>query len=222
MITVCCRSWIVPSFRLGASLRALTSLVFGLAIAGCTVEASEATQTASTDQPLAITVNRQEPRICCQAMIASCLACRDGVTVQQYCARNPETVGCTRPVEPRPTCNYNDPARHYVARSPAQCARIRFYCADDQVPFSDECGCGCQAEPRACCQALTASCLACSAGQSVQDYCLRHPETFGCNFCMHSGECEGGEYCTTEDGVCLRKPGSMLTVCYGLCSSNVM
>ena len=31
-----------------------------------------------------------------------------------------------------------------------------------------------------CCMAMTASCLACSAGQTVQEYCRLHPETQGC------------------------------------------
>ena len=33
----------------------------------------------------------------------------------------------------------------------------------------------------ACCEALTATCLACAAGQSVQDYCRENPNTVGCN-----------------------------------------
>lgn len=35
-----------------------------------------------------------EPRACCLAMIADCLACAEGVTVDQYCFDNPETIGC--------------------------------------------------------------------------------------------------------------------------------
>lgn len=31
-----------------------------------------------------------------------------------------------------------------------------------------------------CCMAMTASCLACSSGKSIQDYCEAHPETSGC------------------------------------------
>jgi len=31
-----------------------------------------------------------------------------------------------------------------------------------------------------CCMAMTASCLACPAGQTVQEYCRLHPETQGC------------------------------------------
>ena len=34
--------------------------------------------------------------------------------------------------------------------------------------------------PRPCCKALTASCLACSAGVKISEYCNKHPETPGC------------------------------------------
>ena len=35
-------------------------------------------------------------------------------------------------------------------------------------------------EPVACCEALTAECLACGAGMTVDDYCRENPETIGC------------------------------------------
>jgi hypothetical protein len=38
-----------------------------------------------------------------------------------------------------------DPKRTYVSKDPEQCALIRFFCEDPKtVPFSDECGCGCE------------------------------------------------------------------------------
>lgn len=35
-----------------------------------------------------------EPRFCCLAMTASCLACAAEVSVEQYCKKNPQTQGC--------------------------------------------------------------------------------------------------------------------------------
>jgi len=35
--------------------------------------------------------------------------------------------------------------------------------------------------PRACCRALTAECMACSQGISVQEYCISNPDTTGCD-----------------------------------------
>lgn len=34
------------------------------------------------------------PRMCCMAMTASCLSCSEGISVKEYCARHPDTVGC--------------------------------------------------------------------------------------------------------------------------------
>lgn len=47
-----------------------------------------------------------------------------------------------------PVCDYNDPARHYVAQSPEQCKLVKFACQQPgQTPFFDDCGCGC-ADPQ--------------------------------------------------------------------------
>ena len=35
-------------------------------------------------------------------------------------------------------------------------------------------------QDRACCRALTADCLSCTEGISVEEYCLRMPDTAGC------------------------------------------
>lgn len=37
-----------------------------------------------------------------------------------------------------------DADRSYVSHDPDQCAAIRFKCADGEVAFFDECGCGCE------------------------------------------------------------------------------
>lgn len=39
-------------------------------------------------------------------------------------------------------CDARD--RDYVSRDPDRCATIRFFCPEGQVPFFDECGCGCE------------------------------------------------------------------------------
>jgi hypothetical protein len=36
------------------------------------------------------------------------------------------------------------PGARYVSTDPSECARLRFRCADDEEPFSNRCGCGCQ------------------------------------------------------------------------------
>jgi hypothetical protein len=52
---------------------------------------------------------------------------------------------------PPSACNYEDPARRYVARSPEACQTVRFICEPGLSAFFDECGCGCEsAAPTAC------------------------------------------------------------------------
>ncbi len=43
-------------------------------------------------------------RICCKAMIASCLACSEGISEKEYCKKHPHTPGCpnTKPDKPAP------------------------------------------------------------------------------------------------------------------------
>lgn len=41
-------------------------------------------------------------------------------------------------------CSYDNPAQHYVAKSPDACATIRFACEEGSRPFFNSCGCGCQ------------------------------------------------------------------------------
>jgi hypothetical protein len=53
--------------------------------------------------------------------------------------------------DPTSACNYDDPQRSYVARSPTACQTVRFACAAGRQPFFDECGCGCEvSSPTAC------------------------------------------------------------------------
>jgi hypothetical protein len=47
---------------------------------------------------------------------------------------------CQRP----PACDYNNPRRRYVAKSPEKCATIRFFCQPGFQAFFDDCGCGCE------------------------------------------------------------------------------
>ena len=38
---------------------------------------------------------------------------------------------------------------------------------------------------RACCLAMNADCLSCSAGMDVEDYCNQNPSTYGCKGGKH-------------------------------------
>ncbi|QRN94714.1 hypothetical protein JRI60_37195 [Archangium violaceum] len=43
-----------------------------------------------------------------------------------------------------PVCDYKNPLKQYVSKSPERCATIRFICAPGFQPFFDDCGCGCE------------------------------------------------------------------------------
>jgi hypothetical protein len=52
-------------------------------------------------------------------------------------------------VEPpsRRECDYRDPNRLYISRSPRRCATIMFQCVPGTTEFNDVCGCGCEITP---------------------------------------------------------------------------
>jgi hypothetical protein len=45
----------------------------------------------------------KEPKICCMALTAGCLACAAGTTQTEYCKSNPITVGCEQTVVTKPS-----------------------------------------------------------------------------------------------------------------------
>jgi len=133
-------------------------------------------------------------------------------------------------------CDYQDPARRYVAQSRSQCALVRFACGENEQPFFDDCGCGCETvtcDPRECGPALGMPNTLCADGTTVAGptgRCLRN-ESGSCGWevaqcpaaCPSSESCPAGSYCTTEDDVCLRPPGCgpndfCAAVCYGWCA----
>ena len=78
---------------------------------------------------LAHSTAADEPRFCCMAMIASCLACSAGMEIGQYCTENPQTQGCESCPEMAPpggscqptvntqTCQYNEICCETTARA---------------------------------------------------------------------------------------------------------
>ena len=35
-----------------------------------------------------------QDRACCRAFSADCLSCAEGITIDEYCAKEPDTIGC--------------------------------------------------------------------------------------------------------------------------------
>ncbi len=108
------------------------------------------------------------------------------------CNRQPQ-VDCTMPP-------YNAQDLRYIGHSVEECQLIRYACDGNEVGFSNECGCGCQAA------------FSCAPGFIMfQGQCLSQ--------CLGDQDCLRGEYCNSAE-VCLSNclPGRICPdVCYGVC-----
>lgn len=117
--------------------------LFSVAAVGCTPPAPEGSEESSvTDNQAA------KAGAFCGGFAG--FACPDG----QVCVDNPhddcdpahggaDCGGiCKKHAAPPKKAKCNDPSRQYVANSPAECAVVKFYCAEGE-PFFDACGCGC-------------------------------------------------------------------------------
>jgi len=136
------------------------------------------------------------PRACCRALTAECMACSQGISVQEYCISNPDTTGCdsnetaTNPPtveqEPGPVITTQGGATTLPAVVPGNDTVEGGGGGNDAPPSTPappptEESMSPAGPPRACCRALTAECMACSQGISVQEYCISNPDTIGCD-----------------------------------------
>lgn len=74
----------------------LCVLIFSLVITSVVAQQQEKEPRAVAvgNQDAVPTLYGDDPRACCRAMTAECLACTEGISVEEYCELNPETVGC--------------------------------------------------------------------------------------------------------------------------------
>ena len=42
----------------------------------------------------AVKEKKKEVRYCCMAMTATCLACSEGISIEEFCKKKPKTQGC--------------------------------------------------------------------------------------------------------------------------------
>merc|ERR1711959_283877 len=117
--------------------------------------------------------------ICCSAYDAQCESCKQGLSEEDFCRRNPYVTGCEK---------YNC------------CKAFTVDCQSCAAGLSEEEYCrknpstgGC--EKYNCCKAFTADCQSCAAGLSEEEYCKKNPSTGGCekyrNCCQaYNAKCE--------------------------------
>ena len=76
---------------------------------------------------------------------------------------------------------YNDCAGKWLSSIAAK-SLAKYQCnAAQKKSFADAHPAGSGGNPQICCKGMTASCLACSSGQSIADYCTHAPTTHGCD-----------------------------------------
>lgn len=115
-----------------------------------------------------------QSQICCKAMIKSCLACTEGITVAAYCEKHPGEYDCPK--------NTTNPVFccEAMSKSCLACSAglsVEEYCTQNPGKY------GCPSNttnPTACCEAMTKSCLACSEGVSIEEYCKLHSNEYDC------------------------------------------
>merc|ERR1719188_2264495 len=140
------------------------------------------------------------PRACCMAMTAECLSCSAGLTVEEYCAENPDTEGCNSAglvqavAKTQEACQVGDhvecPDENGTMCAGNQCCPRSTYGKTYPCPSAEQGWSKCESSakvtncleqtPHACCRAMTAECLSCSAGQTEEEYCAENPSTEGC------------------------------------------
>jgi len=197
--------------------------------AGLTVEAFCKNPPASFTKSVLISLGcpkAEEPKACCLAMNAECLACKAKTTVAIFCQRNKDKdvdgckktvvvtkTKCEKPSEscPKAKCTApptgctleEKPLLFLQADKKTCCPRMCFFvdgkgeqckpaeCADSchkgVIAFNPKLHCGnkgcggCKGcvvkpEPKACCEAMNAECLACKAKTTVAIFCQRNKD----------------------------------------------
>lgn len=142
-------------------------------------------------------------RSCCKEGKAECLACAIARTVEQFCTKWPETPQCSE-TETAPTgasagavmsaksttpqitgspVPFDGPVTEQEGAIPEPDAQGGVMPKSEQDFAKPESG---------CCWAMTASCLACSSGSTVEEICKERPDTAECPHTKQT-EADSGE-----------------------------
>jgi hypothetical protein len=134
---------------------------------------------------------KPEIRMCCMAMTPSCLACSAGVSEEEYCRMNPGEWGCPNKRPKLPPTGKNEPVAQATWRPEFQKAENMVEVtleggsthripADMVDAFLAEVAAAERPNEVACCEALTAECLACSERMTMREFCTKNPDVSGC------------------------------------------
>merc|ERR1712199_111139 len=102
--------------------------------------------------------------ICCSAYDAQCESCKQGLSEEDFCRRNPYVTGCEK---------YN-----CCKAFTADCLACSAGLSEEEYCKKNPSTAGC--EKYNCCKAFTADCQSCAAGLSEEEYCRKNPYVTGC------------------------------------------
>merc|ERR1712100_871209 len=98
--------------------------------------------------------------ICCSAYDAQCESCKQGLSVNEYCRKNPYVTGCEK---------YN-----CCKAFTADCQSCAAGLSEEEYCNRNPSTAGCE-KYRNCCHAYNAKCLSCKQGLSEEEYCKKNP-----------------------------------------------
>merc|ERR1711885_8313 len=150
-----------------------------------------------------------QPPICCQAHNAQCESCKQGLSEEEYCRKNPRNFLGTPGCEKYQNGGGSKPAACCRANN-AKCLSCTEGISEKEYCKKNPSTAGCE-KYRGCCKANNAQCLSCAAGLSEEEYCKKNPSTGGCekyrNCCQaYNAKCESCKQGISEEEFCKKNP----------------
>merc|ERR1719242_2597470 len=157
--------------------------------------------------------------VCCEAMTAECQACKENMSVEEWCALNPTDLDCEITEEssmvglPECTCGFyfteaqnGDEACQYGNNcAPAEnCGGVRCVLSIESESEESEDD---EGSFQVCCEMMSAECEACKEGVSVEEFCAMYPGEYDCEDADSSmGDSGDDDDDTSEEEVCTAMP----------------
>merc|ERR1711959_702217 len=134
--------------------------------------------------------------VCCQAHNAQCESCKQGISEEEYCRKNPSTFLGTPGCEKYHNGGGGKPAACCRANN-AKCLSCAAGLSEEEYCKKNPSTAGCE-KYRNCCQAVSAKCESCKQGISEEEYCKKAPTTDffgGVQGCEKYHKGDGGKGC---------------------------
>merc|ERR1711903_22196 len=136
-----------------------------------------------------------QPPICCQAHNAQCESCKQGLSEEEYCRKNPRNFLGTPGCEKYQNGGGSKPAACCRANN-AKCLSCAKGMSEEEYCKKNPSTGGCE-KYRNCCQAYNAKCESCKQGISEEEFCKKNPSDFfgGVQGCEKYHKGDGGKGC---------------------------